>query len=73
MDMDVRKLEEARRVLGTRTDTETVDLALDLVAFHGAVFSALDRLAAAGGLEDVFGQVREAEPARRSTRRSGAR
>src|SRR5829696_4561809 len=70
MDMDVAKLEAAGRILGTRTDTETVDQALDLVTFHGEVFSALDRLAAAGGLADAFGQAERA-PARR--RRGGTR
>ena len=54
MDIDVGKLQEARRILGTRTDTETVDQALDLVIFQGEVFSALDRLAAAGGIDDIY-------------------
>ena len=50
MDMDVSKLEAARAVLGARTDTETVDRALDYVLFQGEVFSAIDRLADLGGL-----------------------
>ena len=53
MDMDPQKLAEARRILGARTETETVDQALDLVIFQGRVASALDRLAAAGGIEDI--------------------
>jgi hypothetical protein len=55
MDMDARKLAAAKRVLGARTETEAVDLALDYVLMVDAEFGALDRLAAAGGLEDVFG------------------
>lgn len=50
MDMDVSKLAAARSVLGARTDTETVDRALDYVVFQSEVFAALDRLSEAGGL-----------------------
>ena len=56
MDMDPAKLAEAQALLGARTETETVDLALDYVLFQGEVFGALDQLAAAGGLEDAFGE-----------------
>lgn len=54
MDMDVRKLVEARRILGARNDTEAVDRALDAVVYQGEVFAALDRLAEAGGVTDVY-------------------
>lgn len=65
MDMDARKLEAARRILGTATDTETVDQALDLVVYRAEVMDALDRLAAAGGLVEVFPDNVSAPPARR--------
>lgn len=54
MDMDAAKLAKAQEILGARTETETVDMALDYVLFQGEVFSALDRLSAAGGIADVF-------------------
>ena len=54
MDMDGGKLAAAQRILGTRTETETVDRALDYVVFQGEVFAALDSLAALGGLDDPF-------------------
>jgi hypothetical protein len=54
MDMDAKKLAAAQEILGARTETETVDLALDYVVTVGAEFAALDRLAALGGLEDPF-------------------
>lgn len=54
MDMDAEKLAQAQRVLGTRSETETVDLALEYVLYQAEVFDALDRLAAAGGLVDAF-------------------
>ena len=54
MDMDARKLAEARRILGARNDTEAVDRALDAVVYQDAVFAALDRLVEAGGVSDVY-------------------
>ena len=54
MDMDARKLAAAQRVLGARSETETVDRALDYVVALGDEFAALDRLAALGGLDDPF-------------------
>jgi hypothetical protein len=64
MDMSVAKLDAARELLGARTDTETVDRALDYVIFQGDVFAALDNLAALGGLDDVF-RRRSANPRRK--------
>jgi hypothetical protein len=58
MDMDVAKLELARQALGARTDTETIDRALDYVLFQAEVFTALDRLAELGGLSDPYARTR---------------
>src|SRR3954447_6031774 len=66
MDMDGAKLAAAQQLLGARTETETVDRALDYVLFQGEVFSALDQLSALGGLDDPF----EA-PRKRVAERSG--
>ncbi|MEO5816146.1 MAG: hypothetical protein ABIT20_12790 [Gemmatimonadaceae bacterium] len=52
MDMDVAKLEAVRAILGARTDTETVDRALDYVIFQGEVSTALENLYDLGGLDD---------------------
>ena len=54
MEMDAEKLSAVQKLLGARTETETVDLALDYVLFQSEVFSALDRLAVLGGLDDVY-------------------
>ena len=40
--------------LNARTDTETVDRALDDVIFQGEVLAALDGLAAIGGLDEPY-------------------
>ena len=47
--VDQRKLDAAKTALGALTETATIDAALDLVVFRTEVFSALDRVAAAGG------------------------
>jgi hypothetical protein len=57
MDMDVRKLTAARSILGARSDTETVELALDEVIFQATVGEALDRLSALGGLDDIYAEL----------------
>jgi hypothetical protein len=54
MDMDAEKLSKAQAILGARSETEAVDMALDYVLLQGDVTEALDRLAALGGLDDVF-------------------
>ena len=56
MMMDQRKLDRAKTVLRVSTDTDAVDAALDMVAFQGEVFTGIDRLIKAGGLEDPFGK-----------------
>ena len=46
--IDVAKLERTRRILGTRTETETIHRALDLVADEAALVEALHRFVAKG-------------------------
>ncbi len=50
MDMDAAKLRAAQAALGTRSETETVDRALDLVLGRARFDAALDRLSESGGL-----------------------
>ena len=49
MDMDPAKLSQAQAVLGTATETETVDRALDLVLGRARFSAGLDAVTAAGG------------------------
>ena len=53
--IDVRKLERTRRILGTRTETETIHRALDLVAEEAALVMALRDfvLRGRGHIEDI--------------------
>jgi len=52
--MDQRKLDAARRVLGVETETEAIDVALDLVAFRRELVRGIASVRGAGGIEDVF-------------------
>jgi hypothetical protein len=47
------KLDRAKRILGTSTETETVERALDLVAFREEVLAGVRRLAGSGSLRQV--------------------
>ncbi len=51
-----RKIERARRLLGTKTNRETIERALDTVLAEEQVRRALRRAGGAGGIEDVFGR-----------------
>ena len=47
------KVDRARRILGTATETETIERALDLVAFREEVIAGVRRLAGSRSLQDV--------------------
>ena len=64
MDMDVAKLDAVRGILGARTDTETVDRALDYVIFQGEVIGALESLYDLGGLDEPFARPKKTKAAR---------
>ena len=64
MDMDITKLKLAREILDARTDTETVDRALEYVLAQHDIVSATQRLLESEALTDAFG---------RSTRQSRSR
>ena len=53
--IDVVKLERTQRILGARTETETIHRALDLVAEEAALVLALRNFVLKGGghIEDV--------------------
>ncbi len=53
--IDVVKLARTQRILGTRTETETIHRALDLVAEEGALILALRNFVLKGGghIEDI--------------------
>lgn len=49
-------LDRARRILGTKTETETVEQALELVAFRKEVSEGIRRIAGSRSLRDIYAQ-----------------
>lgn len=49
------KVDRAKRILGTATETETIEQALDLVAFRQDVINGVRRLAGSRSMGDVLG------------------
>lgn len=47
-------IDRARKVLGTRTETETVEQALEMVVFRAEVVEGIDAIAGSNAVEDVF-------------------
>ena len=54
VQLDQRKLDRARRILGTRTETETLDRALDLVVTEADIDRALRAARRKSKLRCVF-------------------
>jgi hypothetical protein len=55
LKLDQTKIDRARKLLGTKTEQETIDRALDLVLSEEAIVKTHRRLKGVGGFEDVFG------------------
>jgi hypothetical protein len=47
-------IDQARKILGTRTETETVEQALELVTFREEVLAGIESIAGTHAVEDVF-------------------
>ena len=47
-------LDAARRALGVETETEAIDVALDLVAFRRELVRGIAAVRRVGGIEDVL-------------------
>jgi hypothetical protein len=54
LKLDQRKIDQARRFLGARTEQETLDRALDMVLAEARIVRVLRRGRGIGGFEDVF-------------------
>jgi len=59
--LDQTKLDAARKVLGTKTETETIERALDLVAFGERLAAGTER-ARGRAWNDIVGELRESMP-----------
>jgi Arc/MetJ family transcription regulator len=49
-------IDEARKILGTQTETETVERALELVAFRKEVSEGIRRISGTGGVRDIYAE-----------------
>lgn len=54
VQLDQKKLERARRVLGARTETETLERALDLVVAEAEINRALLAVGGKGKIRRIF-------------------
>ena len=54
LKLDQRKIDQARRALGTTTEQETLERALDMVLAEDRIIRVLRRGKKMGGFEDVF-------------------
>ena len=52
--LDQKEIVRAKKILGTRTETETIDAALDLVIFRRDILRSLEKVAGKGGVEKIF-------------------
>ena len=48
------KIDRAKKILGTRTETETIEQALDLVAFKKEVLEGISRQAGSKSVRDIY-------------------
>ena len=48
-----KKIDRARKILGTTTETETIEEALDLVAFRREVVAGIERVAGTAAIRDI--------------------
>jgi hypothetical protein len=52
--LDENKIRRAKVLLGAKTETETIDAALDLVIFKKEILKSLEKVAGKGGVEKIF-------------------
>lgn len=52
--LDEKKIYRAKRILGTKNETETIDRALDLVTFRRDLLQSLKAVAGKGGVKKIF-------------------
>jgi hypothetical protein len=48
------KIDKAKKILGTKTETETIEQALDLVVFRKEVLEGISRIAGTDSVRDIF-------------------
>ena len=54
LNIDQRKLDRVRKLLGTDTETEAIDQALDMILFREELVGGIERIAGTRGVKNVF-------------------
>jgi hypothetical protein len=54
LQIDQNKLDAARKALGAKTETETVDAALDAIALRKELSAGIRRVRASGGIKYIY-------------------
>ncbi len=54
--LDQGKIDRARRVVGVKTEQETIEIALDLLIAEEPILRAHRKVRGVGGVTDVFGR-----------------
>jgi hypothetical protein len=52
--LDENKIKRVRAILKTKTKTEAIDAALDLVVFRKEILKSLEKVAGKGRVEKIF-------------------
>jgi hypothetical protein len=52
--LDEKKIRRVKTILGTKTETEAIDAALNLVVFRKEILRSLEKVAGKGGVEKIF-------------------
>ena len=58
LKLEQTKLDRARRLIGAKTERETVERALDALLGEAPILRAHRRLKGVGGFVDIFGRAR---------------
>ena len=51
--LDEVKIKKVQKILGTRTETETIDKAMDIVIFRTEILASLNKVSGKGGVQKV--------------------
>jgi hypothetical protein len=54
LKLDQSKIDRAKKLLGSRTEQETIELALDLVLGEEGILKVHGRVKGVGGFEDIY-------------------
>ncbi len=51
--LDEVKIKKVQKILGTKTETETIDKAMDIVIFRTEILESLNKVSGKGGVQKI--------------------